>query len=371
MGLSTPAQRAVLSIANQPAKIGHGGTFDASSLTWYKFRAPRINLGTVQEQQEFPRETGGPMTPTGAFKQQYYFAGAADMLPRLEGNFGYLLRAAMGTASTVTGVDADDNTVTGLNTHIFRFDPADESAQPWLAVRRLIPGRGAGNDFGETGFDCKVGMLRLTVPGKGKVATRLQILGRDCEYDDGSTWAYDNANFEDEYSTPESGNGQFAIGGEELPIVSATIDLNMMLSDPDEEAVVGQFTMDDIIVKDRSATIRIVYKYQNAELYKKVLGNSASASDWNPQPYFVDSDSGGYAFDARFSAPAQVPGTSPATNYRMRVRANKVVWAVSGPIETRPGNIIVQEFIGTVVDPNDGSDYLQIVMENGKADYTV
>lgn len=364
--MSLSAQGGVVSFAEQAAKIGRDGVFDASALSWFKVRAPRVSLGTVQDQQVFPLETGGTLTPTGSYKQGYFFAGEVDLIPRLEAAFGYLAKATLGVASSVVDTDADGNAVVGVNTHIFRFDPNDPAYQPWMAVRRSVPGVTPAERLGETGFDCKVQMLDLTIPAKGKVQASVAMMGRDVEYDDASTWVYAN-NFEDSTSAPDAGRGQFAIGGVEYPIIGAQISLSNGLTTPDQEMVIGDFRPDDFIALTRNATIRIVYKYENPELYKQILTGQANGTEWNSLPFIVNSGGGDFAFDARFLAPANIGATGQP--YEMRIRANRVTWAVDRPIELQAGGIITQTFTGTVLEPATGEDYIQIVMVNAHAGY--
>jgi hypothetical protein len=364
--MSISAQGGVVSFAEQPAKIGVDGTFDHTTLDWYKVRAPRISLGTVQDQQTFPLEVGGTLTPTGSFKQGYFFAGELDLIPRLEQAFGFLVKATLGVASTVTGKDADGNVVVGVNTHIFRFDPAAPSAQPWMAVRRVVPGASAGQKLGELGFDCKIQSLDFTVPAKGKVAASMSMMGRDVNYDDASTWVYENE-FEDSTSSPDAGRGQFKIGGVQYPIIGAQLSISNGLSTPDQEMVIGDFRPDDFIALTRGATIRIVYKYENPDLYKKILTGAANGTEWSSLPFIVNTAGAVFAFDARFQSPALIGATN--VPYEMRIRANRVTWAVDRPIELQAGGIITQTFTGTILEPAEGEDYIQILIVNDQASY--
>ncbi len=364
--MTIASQGSVLSFAVQADKVGRDGTFNAAALDWYKILAVEANLGTIQEQQTHPLELGGRITPRGAYKLAVFGAGESTLIPRIENIFGWLLKATMGDASSVTGKNADGVTTAGVNTHIFRFDPTDQAYQPWIAVRRVVPGRTPAENFGETVFDCKVNSLRFTIPAKGKVACRLVMLGRDVELDDAAAWVYDNAAFEDTDSTPDAGRGQFLIGGVEYPLIGAVIDIANGLSTPDQEAIIGDFRPDDYISLTRGSTVRIVYKYENSQLYRRLLTGSPTGNVWSSLPFMQETDGSGYAFDARFQAPANIPTTS--TPYTLRVRANKIVWAVDGPIQLQAGGFVTQTFIGTVID-DDVNDYLQVTMENAATAY--
>lgn len=364
--MTIAAQGSIVSFAVQSAKIG-SGVFSQGGQTWYKMRTPAHDLGTVQDQQVFPLETGGPLTPSGTYKQGVFYGGTIDMIPRIEDSFGWILKSTMGQVSSVTGKDADGTTVAGVNTHIFRFDPTNEASQPWMAWRRLIPGVNTAANFGETGYDCKVAAMRFTVPNQGKVAARAAVIGRAAVFETNPSWSYSNANFEDTTTTPNVGFGQFKLGGTTYPIIGASIDVTNGLSQVQQEMVVGSYNPDDFIALTRNATIRIVYKYENADLYKKILGGSTGATEWTPNP-FVDVSGGGvFAFDARFKAGVNIPTTS--TPYELRIRGNRVSWSVDSAIQIQAGNMITQTFTGLLESPTDASSYLEVVLMNGKTTY--
>lgn len=362
---SIAAQGGEFSFAIQSAKVGRNGTFNPTSLTWYRHPAPRIALGTLQEQLPFPPEVGGVIVTRGMYKQAYFGLVNVDLIPRLQASFGYLLKGLMGSASTVTDQDADGNSVTGVNTHIFRYNPSDSAMQPWMAFRRFTPGESSAENYGETVFDAKINSLRLMVPAKGKVSAQLSAIGRDVQDIKDPTWTYANTNEATE-GTPDSGRGGFFIEGINYPITGATIDISNMLSTPDQEAIIGDFRMDDMIALMRGAQIRMVYKYENADLYLKLKNGSASATSWSSLPFSNVSSTTSYAFDFRFSAPLNIGTTT--TPYQIRIRGGKVTWAVDGPPELAGASIIQQAFTGTVVEPPSG-DFLQIVLVNGHSGY--
>lgn len=363
--MSVSAQGSVFSFGLQMAKVGRDGLFDPSVVSYYQMRAPTIALGPVQDQQVMPLETGGPLVPSGAYKQMAMFGGQVDLIPRLEHSFGYLLKAVMGMASSVTGKDADAQTVSGVNTHLFRYDPTNHASLPWCSARVFIPDSAAADHFGPIGYDCRVSALQFTVPAMGKVAVRMALVGRAFVLDDASSWVYANT-MEDSTTTPDAGRGQFAIGGVEYPIMGAVIEITNGLTTPQQEVVVGDFSPDSFDVLTRSATIRIVYKYENSALYRKLLTGTANGTVWSSLPFINNSGGGSYAFDARFQAPTSIGASSQP--YEIRVRANRVTWAVDGPPQLQAGNIITQTFVGTILDPGSG-DYLQITLTNEQSSY--
>jgi hypothetical protein len=364
--MSIASQGTIISYAIQPGgRVGREGTFDPSALDWYRIRAPRVNIAPVSDQQVAPPELGGPLVPDGVFKQGYMVGGDMDVIPRLESSLGWLMLAVMGTASTVTGVNADGEAAAGVNTHIFRFDPDDHSLQPWMALRRMIPGATLAERLGETNFDCKVGMMRVTVPAAGKIAANVQIVGRDYVHEDPATWTYAN-DLESFDTTADAGAGYFRIGGEEFPLVGASFDFNSTLS-TEQERIIGDYRLDNLIALNRTAQVRIVVKYENADLYREIMNGGSDNDTWSALP-FQHITNGSLAFEARFDAPVTIGAT--AEPYSIRFRGNKIAWQPDGPLQLQAGNIITQTFVGTVIRP-DAGDYLQIVLVNDTANYVV
>jgi hypothetical protein len=369
MGTSIPAQGGQLSYAVQPGKIGNDGTFDHTDLEWFKVRALNAELGPIQEQLPAPLEISGPPMPDGSYKQSYAFAGQASFIPRLEDSFGLLLLGAMGSASSITGMTADAVPMAGVNTHIFRYVPTNMYYQPWLAVRRTIPHHTLSEVLGESGYDCKIGNIRVTAPAKGKIACQFQMVGRDYVQDDDiSDWAYENVDFEDFTSSPDAGRGQFSVGGQEIPVIGATIEIMNELSVA-QETVLGDFRLDDITTLNRGVQIRFVYKYESPALYQELFNGGAGNLVWDSLPFIRETDEDGYALDIRFESSMLIPGTSRP--YGLRIRADRVTLAQNGPIALTPGALVVQEFIATVISPAGGGSPLELVLENDAISYLI
>lgn len=365
--MSIPAQSGIWSFAGQVAKIGTAGTFTASSHTWHKMRTPRVTMGPVQDQQVFPLEVGGEMVPQGAFKQALFYAGDVDIYPRLEDNIGWLLQAALGDVTTSTDEDSDGNSVTGLNTHLFAFDSASDFTLPWLASRVEIPGVSAGYDSGEIGFDCKINGIRLTVPQMGKLGMRLGLQGRDIVFDNSpNSWAYDNASYEDVTTTPDAGRGTFKLGGTEYPITAMSIDMVNNLTTPQQEMIVGSFNPDDFVPLTRGVTLRFQYKYQNDDLCRLLYTGSADGTEWSSLPYELSTVGNDYAMDAIFLSPKNIGATGMP--YMLRIRANKIVIAKDGPTQLQAGNILLDSYTVTVVQPSSGN-YIEFLLENDASAY--
>lgn len=97
--MSVPALPGIFGFALQSAK-------GAAPTTFYKHFASDINYGPVQDLRAFPLEVGGNMVPTGPYKGGVFMGGGATVMPRMEGDLGFLLKALMGSVSS-TSLQAD------------------------------------------------------------------------------------------------------------------------------------------------------------------------------------------------------------------------------------------------------------------------
>lgn len=355
--MSLPAQNAIFSIAPQSAKVGEGGTFDISSHTWRRFRAPRIGVRPMQSQKTMPPETGGPIVPNGSYKDYAFYGGDVDLFPRLEEDFGYLLYGAMGAASTVTV-----NAATGTYyEHHFRFS-SDSFTIPWLAARTWRPGVTGADEFGEAGFDCKISGLRLVAPAMGLISMNIAMQGRNFVCEEQPSWVYNDV-AEDSTTVPISGNGSFKLGGTSYPSMGLTLELDNGLTTPQQEAIVGSLHPDDAVPLSRATTFRLIYKYENPDLFQKIYANSASGTAFDPQPFILDTAGATYAMEMVFKAAKDMPGISPAKKYQLAVRGDRIALA-AGQRQLQAGNLIVEEYIGTLLEPASGGSYLDFVLTN-------
>lgn len=362
MAGSVPAAAGDFGFALQNAKVGEGGTFNAASYTWYRADPVSARIDLIQGDQNLPPEVRPTITPIGAFKDGLFGAGQADLIPRMEHGLGILLFGLMGAVSTVTGVNADGDSVAGVNTHIFRFASTPYNI-PWMAFRRLLPSSGGTADHGDTIFDAKINNMRFTVGNRGKAALRLTMVGRDVDQEENPSWTWDQ-DYEDPTTTPDTGGGFIKVAGIEYPMTGAVVEFDNGVSNPNQERIVGSYRPDDFIPLFRICTIRFVYKWSDNTLYK-LLRNGGSGLTWSSLPYGFATGSD-YAFELSMPSPAFITGTE---RFDLRVRGNRGTMGIDGPIEIAGGQLLQQAFTITVQQPLDGSDYLNWVLVNDHASY--
>lgn len=376
--MSVPSQSAVFSIAKQDGKIGDG-VIDTNSLDWYRTRAPRIGVGVVQDQDTFPLETGGPIVPTGAYKMGQYAMGSVELIPRMASFLGLVLRLGLGNVTSQedaiwnTSTDSFDTggSISGVNAHRFLFDPNRSFYLPWFAYRKSIPGATNADTYGEVTQDCKISGISLNIPAAGLLGMTVDIQGRKSHFPlsaEVNAWTYANQT-EDALSAVHAGKGSFLVGGEKVPVTQASIELTNGLTQPQQEMVVGDPHPDDYVPLNRAMQIRIVYKWENPEFYRKILTGAVSERDWDFIPFTQDTAGGSKAFEATFQSPGAIPGATDAAGdpvpYELKVIANRVVWQLDrGGIELQAGSIIQVPYVGTVLEPADGEEYLEVIVHN-------
>jgi hypothetical protein len=352
----------VISGAGTLADGTDASVFDQSRITWNRVRSAEVDYAENQMQDIFPPQIGGSLVPDGAYKTGVSVRGGATLMPRLERSMGDLLLAALGKVDTT-------NPTAGVYVHAFKFN-TNEVDIPWVAARRMLPGRDEVFGDGLIGWDNKVALLRTTVAAAAPVQMVMQLQGRRPEKDNHpEVWV--GQTFEDFKSIPLACKGSFllpTIPGlpRNLTIVQAIVEMANVVSTEREEMVVGDYFPEDVVPLRRIMTIRTVYKWRDAALAQYLFGSQLRATTWSPQPFQTVTAAGEYAFDLAVEAPYNITGTD--TPYSLRIRGNSVVWQ-PGAIRMRAGELIMMELTGTVMW-NTGS-YVEFVLTNGQSAYAV
>lgn len=330
--------------------------YNRAALTWWRLRSRDIDYADNQMQEVIPLEVGGTLTPTGAYKAGVNVQGGAQLMPRLQDSLGILLLATLGKSATSVPSS-------GVGQHIFTFQ-SNEQNMPWLAARRMVPGRDEVFGNGVLGWDNKVNLLRTTVAAAAPVEMLLQLMGRVPEMDNHpETWAGNS--FEDYKSIPLACKGTFKLPTISdfpipLPVTQAIIEMGNVTTTPREEMIVGSYFMDDVVARTRALTIRFVYKWRDAKLAQYLFGNQLKATAWSPAPFITETSGSNYAADLLVESPNLIPGT--ATPYSLRIRPNIVFWQPQ-PIRMRAGDIITMEVMGTAL--YSASGYAEYILTNG------
>lgn len=376
--MSVAAQKSVFSFAPLAAKLGLDGTFDHSTLDWYRIKATRIDGFESQVQDVLPPETGGPVVPSGPFKSMAMVQGGVDIIPRLENTMGFLLYATLGHVSSVADMRYTASgwvSAPGIVGHLFRFSPTDHTDLPWMAVRRSIPGRTTGEAYGAYGWDCRVENLSMNVPASSLITASLGFAGRQykraTDAAEVNAWSYANS-LESHKSIAHSGgsgDGQgMQIGGSTPKMSAMSLDITNVLT---REAIVGSYWLDDITCVGRAISARATYRWDNPDLISQLFYGGASNAEWDILPYVVETLSNTKALFFEAQSPYNIPGTSEP--YAMRIMGNALGMRLErGTLGLDAGDL-VQFSVG--IDLYDATgvgtgEYVEIALDNDIASYS-
>ena len=334
----------------------------AAPAVYYRYRALRVAGGAVTLSEPMPPEVSGQPIVDGAHKLGAYYAGVADMIPRLEADFGWLLYALAGDVSTVSNTPESN-----LFTHVFMMDPDDYLALKWLSVRRIIPKKeGGSNNPGESALDVRVASVMFTVAAAARLTTRVTTFGRVPSFSDNTTsWDSDWAT-EPEDSTSvavaSNDNSHFKIAGTPEPTQLVRVTIGNQVSQPRQEFIVGSPFPDDIVPLYRSVVADAVYKWEDPDIYHKVVANGDTGVEINWSPIVYESE-----FSVKISSPQNI--ATFATPYSLEIRVPRMYWFPSGPPEIAGLNILQLPLQGIAARPVGGGHPFEIHLINDKDGY--
>lgn len=261
-------------------------------------RVIQAQLGAVQQAGQFPQEVGGGYHSGGLYKSAIAAQGSVRMMPRLEGDMGYLLKALLGAP------EASGTSDTGW--YETSFKPADSvCSHPWLTARKFVPNCTAADQLGEEISDAKLNAFSLSVRPGQPAMLDLGLLGISSQFVDAATasaWGDAMEAYEGTDSVILGGvNGTQALlgdiagvdlgggAGSEFSVPALDIQLNVQNRFSGEgitpELVIGSLQMDDLILLGQTISFTLTYKWKDPNLYKAVyawdggtsVGNSPTA----------------------------------------------------------------------------------------------
>jgi len=343
--MAITAMNGVLSFGPQPAK----GT--AASTTFYKHRASDIDLSTISDDRLGPPEVGGQPVPTIPYRAGVVAAGGATLLPRLQNTLGWLLYGAVGAVATTANQDVLGTTVTGFFNHGFTF-ASDSTYLPWMTWRKYTPGTNTASAMGEVFRDTKIISFTLGLPNDGLITSRVDVLGCMPSYADPTAWTYTNTNWEDYQSIPigcvTTGYMQIpSFSGSDLPIVAGTLTFANAPLDMRQERVYGDPYLQDITIIARSLAVDLIIKWEDPQLYKKLMTGTTSGMSWTMAPYVANLDV--LCVSSRLAI--------LTTPWQLRVRSDNVMYQMNGGIRLAGNGSVMMRLTGTVIAPTSGAAY--------------
>ena len=326
----------------------------AAAPKWYKFRATDIDFDAISPGGVLPPEIAGILTPTGAYKSGIFAAGGFSIIPRLDGDLGWLLYGLMGKITSGSAAQG--------YSHLFSY-PTDQTELPWFEVRRTTPG---SSDLYLDVMDCKIARFRLTIPQAGPLAARVDMVGRSPTFPTtGSSWTNETMDDSDAFPVANA-TGFFKLptfSATALPVTGMVFEWMNLLTTPQEEMVVGSNYPDDFGVRGRAMTARFIYRWKDPDLYRMIFTGAVSgATAWTPEVYTSD-------LQAKVTTPGSWLGSPASAPLSFQVDAQKIEFAPNGPVRLLGNQTIAVEYVGTVLTPDSG-DYCQIRLGNAETGYT-
>jgi hypothetical protein len=311
----------------------------------------------IDETREGPPEVGGKAVPTFPYKSGPVVAGGATIMPRYQSSFGYLLYALMGNVASAADVYNPD-----VYDHVFKLNGSDSTYVPFLGFRKHIPRKdnGAGTDLGEIYKDCKLVGATLALPNDQPLSLRLDMIGREfLLVEDPTAWTYANS-YEDWESIPVAcqTGGYFNIDGETLPVVAANVGWQNVPLDIRQERVYGDPFLEDVTIIQRRLAYDVTVKWNNPDLYRKVLAGGVSGTEWSGKPHVT-------SFEVKSVSSSDMTGeTEP---YSMTIEAQKAMMSQVGGITLAGNNAIMMRFTGVAID---ATEYATITLRNKVTSYS-
>jgi hypothetical protein len=311
---------------------------------FYWHKVGRLSAEPVEMVNVFPVETGSGLLPGGVFKSGYWNAGAFEMAPRMDKNIGWLFVSFAGSAR-VTG--------SGPYRHVFPGMTDNTPPQKWLTFRRLVP-KLDGNKMGETLEDCKVMSINMSADAASLLALQFQFEGLGASQTDpasGEGWSptTDNGGYESYAGVPILACAGLTIDGAAVTnAISATIQMANNRPQAQQEMVIGSYVPHGITVLGRSIQVSMIVFWENADLYNKVHNNGTST--WSPIPYAPQN-----IFELWVDTPGNLTGLGYKGKIGFWTAKGAMAWQMR-PLDLRPGNVVVTEMMGTVLDVPDTED---------------
>ena len=359
-----------MSVTAQGATVGWGlqagGLKEGAIATWYRHKGMAVALGPNVQKQVAPPEIGGNNNPTGGYTAGTHVEGRLSVIPRLEGDFGWLLLAMTGNCQTVA------NATTGF-THRFRQSPGLATFLPFLGFRRIIPGRAAQDFLGEIFNDCIVSSATFNFPQVGFMTAELDVMGRFWALDSApGLWSWSDV-AEDFDSVPMVMRGSgirlpnlALFNGQPLPATSARVTLNNNTSTVREERVIGSYYPEDFTPKQRSMQVEFTYKWRDSDLYRFLL-NGGDPAQTSFLPCVPNSD-----FELRIETPCDIDEGVINYPWAFQIEAPNVMWQAS-PLQLQGDDLLMLQVSGTAMEAASGNaeDYFGILVENTVSSYVI
>ena len=360
--MTTSAQRGHLAFCTYATPQGDTA-FDptlATKFMWQRHKATEVSVAPQEFVDVLPQEVGENIYNVGTYSMGAYVGGTFTVDARLKNSVGHLLYAVAGSyTASPSGPTYSGGTI---------FKPAtDSTVLPWMALRRYIPNE-SGTGTTEYSVDCVMNTLTLTLPQMGIMSAQAAIVGRKPYWDSAHEVTAGQA-FEDTSTFAMSGNTSVALsafdpelgtGGAAGKFAGGQIIFSNGTTTPQQEMILGSYFPDTFMPLTRNVSIRLIYKWKDAGLYKKLWTQALTGTGGIDREYKI----------SRVVSPVDIVMNTPtvvttgSNPYRLAFHSDYVEWTMSSP-QLVPGRMIQTELIGTVKAAPSGSDTWFARLDNG------
>ena len=137
------------------------------------------------------------------------------------------------------------------------------------------------------------------------------------------------------------------------------------ISQPDQQMIIGSYHPDDLVPLSRAVQLRLIYKWQDPKLYKKLYYGGGSGNDvqWSPVV-------GNSPISVKSTSVTNIAGAS--VPYSFEFVAGDVDWTMTPP-QLAGNNLLFCEFTGIVKggnNPGTPAWYIDLVNMNDYSELT-
>jgi hypothetical protein len=352
---------------------------DAAKYRYFQYTSSPFGMN--QPTTQLPQIAGGKIIPAGLYKSGIWGAGALNLVPFLDNNFGYLLLAALGQDDVTLDYRMDpaggaDVSAAGVNLHTFTYKDV-QSDIPYLSTRKLIQ---FTTPLGEQTQDGRVNNLEMSLPGNGVMTATIDMLSRvpgdaaatftDDPFGTGTTtgagdWddvAVPNYDSTTAYGLASDPLSCVRLNDTSLPCSGLVVTMANNLLPADRGRVIGSPTPVDYPVLSRSINLRATVFMASYDLYKDIFAGGHAHTDRGWSTSIVSGDLDFIAY-----APMLVGATAVQHAIQVRTTGANVDWAVQGQIAQQAGEPLIITLNGTLRMPDEDSDpYVEVRLQNGE-----
>jgi hypothetical protein len=376
--------------ATEQAKLIAGYDQVVAEANMHYFALTTLGFAPVKNVDNIPTEIGGRALTSGAFTAGVWAEGGVSMVPRMDDQFGWLLYAGLGQASTISDMKAEDlaicggdgvTTTAGVNSHIFMLPLDNNHFLPWLTIHRLLPHATAGERVGEIAQDGHVRTLTITGAAAQPVTADIDIVARvkqtnyvfNIDPETNLSWSPTYDEF-DAFGVT-SCEGHVRINSVDYQARSASMVFTNQNLAPAQSLIIGSVHPQDFPNLGKQVQITFTFLVDTYDLYLSTFVGTtvdASASSGENVTCVVFLQD----VDILFASQIAIGAAGDATEvHKLRLVSgyglDNVDWQIR-PLVITPGRPVEIQATGMIqaTDIDEGSPFF-LILQNGQTNYAL